>query len=482
MPTTPTDIQVPDRLPVLPGIALSGRYLLTDVAPINRGDTLEAVRLPDGRVAMMVADVAGHGFSAAIATTQLRTVLRERLLESGDLADCLDGLHRLAAHVPEVWAARLAVAVLDTDRQKVDYVAAGHAPPLLWEPGRGARALGESRCRPLGCFGPVLPGVAEFSDSGALLLHTDGLTSGGVVPAERVTDRLDSELSRGVRRSTPFQHGDAVCANLVAAAEPPAMYLDDVAIILLQQIPQPRALRLTLPAVADSVASARTALSSWLEDIGAGLSDQIGLCHAAGELARNVVDHAYRRAETSATPRLIQLDAALEDDGRACVAITDEGRWHDDEGDGQGLLMASGLADELRIRRTARGTQVQMHQQLHRAVPLFQAASEHPSGVRAAVDGDLRTEVAPGRVTVSGVVDELNIEVFRSALREATRAGTADAVVDLAAVDFLASPGIQAILETTDHARRSGATVRFVAPPDSTAARILDLVDVPHTA
>ena len=482
MPTTPTDIQVPASLPVLPGVAAAGRYLLTDVAPTNRGDTLDVLRLPDGRVAAMVADVVGNGFSAAIAATQLRTVLRESLLEGGDAVDCMASLHRLAAHTPEVASARLALMVLDLATDEVEYIAAGHPPPLLRCRDEPARVLSDSRCRPLGEFGPMTPGHAQAEDGAVLLLHTDGLTSGGAVAVGQVGEALDHELARARQVDGPSHVVETVGECLLDGVDSPAVYLDDVALVLLQRVPPPRELSLVLPAVPESVATVREELSHWLEDVGAGLTDQVGLCHAAGELARNVVDHAYR--SRGAGGRL-RHTACLEPDGHAVITVSDEGRWEEGVAAGHGLVMASGLADELRIRRTPAGSAIELRQELRRAVPLVQVGCAHvDDGRRGAmpVDGDLRTEASPGRLVAQGVVDEINVEMFHSALREATRAGTTDAVIDLSGLTLLASPGIQAILDVLRRSRHSGAHVRFVARPGSPSDQILDLVDIPHTA
>ncbi len=134
MPTSATDVQIPAGLPVLPGVVLTGCYLLTDVEPLNRGDTMDAIVLPHRRVALMVADVVGHGIGAALAITQVRAILRDRLVGGAGLRGALESVDKYAEHHPETCATTMCVAVLDLDHGSVEYAVAGHLPPCCSRP------------------------------------------------------------------------------------------------------------------------------------------------------------------------------------------------------------------------------------------------------------------------------------------------------------------------------------------------------------
>ncbi|WP_281182172.1 SpoIIE family protein phosphatase, partial [Aldersonia kunmingensis] len=76
-------------LPVLPQMQLRASYLLADADTAAGGDWFDALALPDGRVAMVVGDVVGHGVAASATMGQLRILLQERLATNSDIASAL---------------------------------------------------------------------------------------------------------------------------------------------------------------------------------------------------------------------------------------------------------------------------------------------------------------------------------------------------------------------------------------------------------
>ncbi|MER7546192.1 ATP-binding protein [Spirillospora sp. NPDC127506] len=104
---------LPPGLPVLPGLAIGGSYLLGRAESSAGGDWFDAVPLPDGRAALVVGDVAGHGVAASAAMGQLRAVLHDRLDHTGDIAGALAAAGRLAGRLPAARAATVCVAAVD---------------------------------------------------------------------------------------------------------------------------------------------------------------------------------------------------------------------------------------------------------------------------------------------------------------------------------------------------------------------------------
>ncbi|WP_370289692.1 SpoIIE family protein phosphatase [Nocardioides sp.] len=497
MPATPTDVHLPDALPVLPGLVLSARYALTGTAPLNRGDTLDAVALPEGRVGLVVGDVVGAGFAAAIAATQLRTVARERLMAGADAATAVRALHRFADHVPDLRGATVAVVVLDAGQGWLEAVTAGHPAPVLCDDTRPPRRVvapasgpgGRGRGRPLGAGGAVRAIRLPLTPSTSVLLHTDGLTRAhGVTPAiERLLGRPDE---RSGDLSSAHDRADRGCERLLAAAPGD----DDAVVLLARRVAPPPELAIEVPAITGGPRALVARLGSWLDAVGAGLGDRIALAHAVRELADNVVVHAYRGAGLQARPRTLRLHAVLEDDGRVRLQVTDRGRWRApgqcdpdrlaETGAGRGLVMAVGLVDDLRVRRSGAGTEVELLHRLCRPVSLYSSAELDPDPDRASADpsappAELDTRVSSGQLAVSGPVDDATVDDLRTALVRATSAGTSDAVVDLSGLTALGSPGVQALLVAERRCRRSGSRLRVVAAPGCPAARVLDILDLP---
>src|SRR5438128_8307593 len=100
------------------------------------GDWYEAVRRPDGRLAVAAGDVMGKGLSAAAGMGRVRNALRALALTDPRPAAVLAGLDRLFL-ATELDEQVTTVCYLVVDPQTGEGVAgnAGHLPPLLLGPG-----------------------------------------------------------------------------------------------------------------------------------------------------------------------------------------------------------------------------------------------------------------------------------------------------------------------------------------------------------
>ena len=104
---------LPAALPVLPGLSIAARYLVAAPDQAAGGDWFDVIPLPDGAVALVVGDVVGHGVAASAAMGQLRAVLGELLLETGDVQAALHRIDRMAKRPQALRATTVCVAVLD---------------------------------------------------------------------------------------------------------------------------------------------------------------------------------------------------------------------------------------------------------------------------------------------------------------------------------------------------------------------------------
>jgi anti-sigma regulatory factor (Ser/Thr protein kinase) len=118
------------------------------------------------------------------------------------------------------------------------------------------------------------------------------------------------------------------------------------------------------PAVAESVPSARSALTGFALAAGAHGDRLEAIRLTASEAVTNAVLHAYRRGDgsfrVSASYVPSELWVLVEDDGVGLGARSDHG------GLGVGLVLIAQLADSFEIvRRSSGGTQLQMRFHLH---------------------------------------------------------------------------------------------------------------------
>jgi len=122
----------------LPRAAPACRWL--DIAAVNypaqhiSGDFYNWFDLPDGRTAVVIGDVTGHGMSAAflMATTQL--LVRSTMERMEDPGKCLAEVNRLlCTQAFNGQFVTMQLLVVDPGRRTVELATAGHPAPLLAE-------------------------------------------------------------------------------------------------------------------------------------------------------------------------------------------------------------------------------------------------------------------------------------------------------------------------------------------------------------
>ena len=86
---------LPSALPLLPDIRFSASYSAASESQRVGGDFYDAFELPDGRVALTIGDVTGHGLEAAVIMGEIRQALRAASFESADPSAILDRASRL---------------------------------------------------------------------------------------------------------------------------------------------------------------------------------------------------------------------------------------------------------------------------------------------------------------------------------------------------------------------------------------------------
>lgn len=183
---------LPERLPGVRGLRLAARYHPAERALLVGGDFYDALVLPDGRLAVMVGDMAGHGAPAAAKAAGLRFGWRTLVSVNPNPAAVLAALNAQMAD-PAQRAEGLFASILYMlidPRGSVSFAAAGHPMPFF---------LTASVCQPLEPIvtGPLL-GVfdeaewpvthASLPPGGTIVLYTDGL-----IEARRGTDTFGIE-------------------------------------------------------------------------------------------------------------------------------------------------------------------------------------------------------------------------------------------------------------------------------------------------
>jgi serine phosphatase RsbU (regulator of sigma subunit) len=168
---------LPDKLPVVPGLALDARYL-----PVTRnmdigGDWYDVFRLPEGRMAVTVGDVMGKGLTAAAGMGRVRNALRALALTDSRPIAVLTGLDRLfTATEQEEQVTTVTYLVIDPATGEGLAGNAGHLPTLLIS-GEGKAVLDQAADAgtPLGWPSPRKQHAFRMPPGSTAVFYSDGL-------------------------------------------------------------------------------------------------------------------------------------------------------------------------------------------------------------------------------------------------------------------------------------------------------------------
>ena len=142
------------------------------------GDYYDLLRVEDGRVAVVLADVSGKGLPAALMVSTVHSALR-LLIDQFEVGPEL--ISRLNHHIAESSAPNkfitLLLAELDPRSAVVRYVNAGHNPALLVGSGGEVEEL-PSGGLPLGLFdsGAYQAGQIDLGVGDLVCIYSDGIT------------------------------------------------------------------------------------------------------------------------------------------------------------------------------------------------------------------------------------------------------------------------------------------------------------------
>lgn len=233
---------LPDALPSPTGWELRAHF-----RPARQvaGDFYDAFVLPEGRVALVLADVCGKGVGAALFMALFRSLLRALAEPQFAAAPSVaDGLRATVQGTNDYIArthgranmfATAFVAVLDPVTGALEYVNAGHEPPTIIGAGGALRARLTPTGPALGLMPDLAFGVANerLAAGETLFAYTDGVVDArdlrdGPFGEERLMALLASE---GTAAAGLLARIDAaLSAHMTTAAQ-----FDDVAMLAMRR-------------------------------------------------------------------------------------------------------------------------------------------------------------------------------------------------------------------------------------------------------
>ena len=142
------------------------------------GDFYDWKRLADGRWAVVLADVTGHGIGPAILASVCRAYSRASFNERDSLETIVRNINQSFAEdlTPERFATFVAV-VCEEDNEQIELVSAGHGPLFVYSSASKSCHFVDSHAVPLGIL-PELPAVRPakigMQPGDIVFLITDG--------------------------------------------------------------------------------------------------------------------------------------------------------------------------------------------------------------------------------------------------------------------------------------------------------------------
>ena len=347
---------LPERLPPIEGLEMAARYLPGARGAAIGGDWYDVLERPDGRVALVVGDVAGHGLRAAASMGQLRNAFRAYGMVEASPAEVVARINRLVMTGVEQVMATVLYLVLDRETGEVSFSAAGHPPPLVIAPG-GPHYLEGGRSVPIGAADPAVfrESTAILQPGSSLLLYTDGLVERRDTPLE---ERLD-QLVAAVRDAGSDLNG--LCEDVLTAVLGDAEPGDDVALLAVRPLPAVDThISLTLPAEPGSLAQLRRRLARFLHATGATEVEQYEITLTICEAAGNAIEHAYGPGDATYEVE-VEFDA-----GELTASVRDTGSWREKRGEhrGRGLQIIEDLMDEVEVESENGGTLIRMRRRI----------------------------------------------------------------------------------------------------------------------
>lgn len=226
-----TDLLTAHDHPVGVDIALGYRPAVNDLG--IGGDWYDVIQLDDGRIALGVGDVVGHGIDAAARMAQIRTVVRSMTQLEPEIERVFRHTTRSLAHATPDFIATAGLAVLDLANGLLRWTSAGHHPPVVCPPGGPARQVDHRSDLPLGLV-DTSTRITEvrLGPDDLLVLYTDGLIERPPTDLFERVDLLLRTVEAVPADASAAEALDHIVGTLLADAP-----TDDVAIIVARPRP-----------------------------------------------------------------------------------------------------------------------------------------------------------------------------------------------------------------------------------------------------
>jgi chemotaxis family two-component system sensor kinase Cph1 len=216
---------LPGSLPAPDGWAFTAHYEPAVGGRVG-GDWYDAFELRDGRLIVLIGDVAGHGVTAAGTMAQLRNALRALLFAGAAPAQALGELNEFSLHQVSRAFATVIIARVEPESGRAEAASAGHLMPFI----TGFSAAVQAPIRlspPIGVSGTTYHGSEFTLERGqGLVMYSDGLV-------ERRHSTIDDGIARLGAALDTAESPDAAALSATMASDDAD---DDVTVVTLRRL------------------------------------------------------------------------------------------------------------------------------------------------------------------------------------------------------------------------------------------------------
>jgi len=226
---------IPIVLPKIPGYELAGINIPSREVG---GDYYDCFDLGKGKFALIMADVAGKGISAALLVSTLNAALHSYLEFNLPLSELADKLNKLIykASPPDKYITFL-IAVLNSESGEIEIVNAGHNPALLLRKDRTLEQI-EAGGIGLGMLDLGLPYTSTnitLNADDKLFLYTDGIPEAMNSAEEEYSETRMIDLFKD-NSEQPVTEFIRLIVNDVKSFTKEAEQSDDITSMILKRV------------------------------------------------------------------------------------------------------------------------------------------------------------------------------------------------------------------------------------------------------
>lgn len=208
---------LPPTLPDFPGLSAASRY---QPAEKVSGDYFDCFPLdpacPEGTHCLVMADVSGHGISAAMVMAMFKVLLRREACVGRSPSEVLDRMNRtMLEQIRGLHFVTVFLAYLDPAAGELTWCSAGHCPQLLVRADGVIETLAGDGLF-VGTFDSLgaCDRKASMGRGDTLVLYTDGITEAEGEDGELFELERLAEAVRGARSESAAGMLDAALAGL----------------------------------------------------------------------------------------------------------------------------------------------------------------------------------------------------------------------------------------------------------------------------